>query len=106
MSPRPRSRRPRASRRSRRPRSRNGGRSSRRRASRRSEAAHAMKPGAADALLFDLGGVIIDIDFNRVFARWAASAGCDPALLRERFTQDEPYRRHEIGAIGIEDYFA
>ncbi|MEA2880113.1 MAG: glucose-phosphatase [Hyphomicrobiales bacterium] len=65
-----------------------------------------MKPGAADALLFDLGGVIIDIDFNRVFARWAASAGCDPVLLRGRFTQDEPYRRHEIGALGVEDYFA
>jgi FMN phosphatase YigB (HAD superfamily) len=65
-----------------------------------------MKPGAADALLFDLGGVIIDIDFNRVFARWGVFAGCDPALLRERFTQDEPYRRHEIGAIGIADYFA
>jgi putative hydrolase of the HAD superfamily len=65
-----------------------------------------MKLGAADALLFDLGGVVIDIDFNRVFARWAASAGCEPALLRERFTQDEPYRRHEIGAIGIADYFA
>jgi HAD superfamily hydrolase (TIGR01509 family) len=65
-----------------------------------------MKPGAADALLFDLGGVVIDIDFNRVFARWAAFAGCDPALLRERFTQDEPYQRHEIGKIGIADYFA
>jgi FMN phosphatase YigB (HAD superfamily) len=64
-----------------------------------------MKPGA-EALLFDLGGVVIDIDFDRVFASWAASAGRDPALLRARFTQDEPYRRHEIGAIGIADYFA
>jgi putative hydrolase of the HAD superfamily len=64
-----------------------------------------MKPGA-EALLFDLGGVVIDIDFDHVFASWAASAGRDPALLRARFTQDEPYRRHEIGAIGIEDYFA
>jgi len=65
-----------------------------------------MKPGATDALLFDLGGVVIDIDFNRVFAHWASSAGCEAALLRERFTQDEPYRRHEIGAIGVGDYFA
>ena len=27
-------------------------------------------PDGADALLFDLGGVVIDIDFNRAFARW------------------------------------
>ena len=59
---------------------------------------------SADALLFDLGGVVIDIDFERAFAHWASCAGCDPALLRERFTQDEPYQRHEIGAIGIEEY--
>ena len=59
-----------------------------------------------DALLFDLGNVVIDIDFERAFAHWAACAGCDAALLRERFTQDEPYQRHEIGAIGIEEYFA
>lgn len=65
-----------------------------------------MKPGAVEALLFDLGGVVIDIDFDRVFAHWAAPAGCDPALLRERFSHDEPYQRHEIGAIGIEEYFA
>jgi len=65
-----------------------------------------MKPGAADALLFDLGGVVIDIDFDRVFARWAASAGCDPALLRARFSQDELYRRHEVGEIGVAAYFA
>ena len=64
-----------------------------------------LKPGGADALLFDLGGVIIDIDFNRVFARWAAGAGCEVASLRERFTHDEPYRRHEVGAISDEAYF-
>jgi len=65
-----------------------------------------MNAPAADALLFDLGGVIIDIYFERAFAHWAACAGCDVAQLRARFRQDEPYQRHEIGAIGIEDYFA
>jgi glucose-1-phosphatase len=68
--------------------------------------AHALKPGSADALLFDLGGVVIDIDFNRIFAHWASCAGCNPAMLRERFAHDEPYQRHEIGAIGVQDYFA
>lgn len=64
-----------------------------------------LKPGGADALLFDLGGVIIDIDFNRVFARWAASADHDVVSLRERYSHDEPYRRHEVGAISAEQYF-
>jgi putative hydrolase of the HAD superfamily len=71
-----------------------------------SGASHALKPGSADALLFDLGNVVINIDFERAFAHWASSAGCDPALLRERFSHDEPYQRHEIGQIGIEEYFA
>jgi HAD superfamily hydrolase (TIGR01509 family) len=64
-----------------------------------------MKPGSADALLFDLGGVVIDIDFNLAFARWAHHASCDAAVLRERFSQDLAYQRHEIGAIGHEEYF-
>jgi hypothetical protein len=29
-----------------------------------------MAPGTVDALLFDVGGVVVRIDFNRAFARW------------------------------------
>jgi putative hydrolase of the HAD superfamily len=63
------------------------------------------KPFSADALLFDLGGVVIEIDFNRAFAKWAEFAACEETLVRARFSPDEPYRRHEVGAIGVEDYF-
>ena len=65
-----------------------------------------MKTFAADALLFDLGGVVIDIDFNRAFARWATLAQSDEQLVRERFSPDGAYIRHEIGEIGIEEYLA
>ncbi len=65
-----------------------------------------MKPGDVDALLFDLGGVVIRIDFGRVFARWAEHAGCDAAALRARFSQDPPYQRHERGEIDAAAYFA
>ena len=58
-----------------------------------------------DALLFDLGNVVIRIDFERVFARWAAHAGCDAARLREKFSHDEPYERHERGEIEAAAYF-
>jgi glucose-1-phosphatase len=60
---------------------------------------------SADALLFDLGNVVFEVDFNRAFARWAQYASCDAAALRERFSHDLAYRRHEIGAIGHEEYF-
>jgi len=65
-----------------------------------------MNPSGVDALLFDLGNVVIDIDFNRAFARWAAHAGCDVAQLRARFSVDEACLRHEVGAISDSEYFA
>jgi FMN phosphatase YigB (HAD superfamily) len=64
-----------------------------------------MTPAPVDALLFDLGDVVIRIDFARVFARWAALAGGDAALLRERFSHDVPYQRHERGEIDTAAYF-
>lgn len=65
-----------------------------------------MTPASADALLFDVGGVVVRIDFGRVFARWGELAGCDAALLRQRFSHDPPYQRHERGEIEAAAYFA
>ena len=59
-----------------------------------------------EALLFDVGGVVVRIDFGRAFARWGELAGCDPALLRTRFSHDTPYQRHERGEIDAAAYFA
>jgi glucose-1-phosphatase len=58
-----------------------------------------------DALLFDLGGVVIDIDFQRAFARWAETTRFDAALLRERFSRDEAFKLHETGRLTDEAYF-
>ena len=65
-----------------------------------------LRPGSADALLFDLGRVVIDIDFDKTLACWAAHAGCEPDDLRLRFARDEIYRRHETGEISDAEFFA
>jgi len=62
-------------------------------------------PGAADALLFDLGRVVIDIDFGKVLMCWAGHAGCTPADLSTRFSQSETFRRHETGHASDAELF-
>lgn len=63
-------------------------------------------PHSADALLFDLGRVVLEVDFNRSLACWAGHAGCEPAHLVGRFSPDEAYRRHERGEISDAEFFA
>ena len=66
-----------------------------------------LSPGSADALLFDLGRVVLDIDFGKVVACWAGHAGCEPAHLAGRFSwRDEFYQRHEKGEISDGEFFA
>src|SRR6266436_6140667 len=65
-----------------------------------------LSPGAADALLFDLGRVVLDIDFNKTLSCWAGHAGCEPAQLLTRFVRDEIYHRHETGEISDGEYFS
>ena len=65
-----------------------------------------LSPGSADALLFDLGRVVLDIDFGKALACWAGHAGRAPAELAARFVREEHYRQHEVGKIADADYFA
>ncbi len=62
--------------------------------------------GPIRALLFDLGGVVIDFDFAGAFRVWASRASCDPNLIAERFSIDDPYKQHERGEIPASIYFA
>ncbi|MCK1682707.1 HAD family phosphatase [Bradyrhizobium sp. 147] len=64
-----------------------------------------LSPGSADALLFDLGRVVLDIDFSKAIACWAGHAGCQPEAIVARYVRDEAYRLHEVGKISDEDYF-
>jgi glucose-1-phosphatase len=65
-----------------------------------------LSPGAADALLFDLGGVVLEIDFKKALACWAGHAACEPAELTRRYLRGDMYHRHERGEISDAEYFA
>jgi glucose-1-phosphatase len=64
-----------------------------------------LAPGGADALLFDLGRVVLDIDFSKAIACWADHAGCKTDDLVERFVRTEAYWHHETGKISDAAYF-
>ena len=52
-----------------------------------------------DALLWDFGGVLIEIDFDRTFARWAELSGLPPAQVKRDFRHDAAYDAHERGLL-------
>ena len=64
-----------------------------------------LSPGDADALLFDLGRVVLDIDFSKALACWAAHASCTPSDIAPRWAIDETYHHHERGTISDEAFF-
>jgi FMN phosphatase YigB (HAD superfamily) len=57
------------------------------------------------ALLFDLGGVVVDIDFARAIRFWEKYSKLDHEALRSRFEFDREYEDHEIGRITANQYF-
>lgn len=60
---------------------------------------------APQALLFDLGGVLIDIDFGRAIAAWAPYSALSADVLSQTFRHDLQYQRHERGEISAQQYF-
>lgn len=59
-----------------------------------------------EALLFDLGGVLIDFDFQHALAAWAPYSRLPPEALRQAFRPDLAYERHERGEMTGAQYFA
>jgi FMN phosphatase YigB (HAD superfamily) len=59
-----------------------------------------------DALVFDLGGVLVEIDFRRVIAHWARAAKVAEERVAARFGPDEAYCAHERGELSEAEYFA
>jgi len=59
-----------------------------------------------DAILFDLGNVVLKIHFERCFQSWAKSAGKDPQEISKSYVFDQMYALHETADISAEQYHA
>ena len=70
------------------------------------ELTHPEQVPAVKALLFDLGGVLIDIDFGRAFEHWRCLSALPLEGIRAAFRFDDAYEKHERGEIGATEYFA
>lgn len=54
--------------------------------------------------IFDLGNVIVDIDFNRVFGAWSDFSRVPLATLKQKFVMGEAFHQHERGEITDEAF--
>lgn len=57
-----------------------------------------------EALLFDIGNVLIGVDFALVAKSWGKASGCDPQELLSRFEPGSDYEAHERGEIDWTTY--
>jgi HAD superfamily hydrolase (TIGR01549 family) len=57
------------------------------------------------ALLFDLGGVLLDVDFSRAIKAWAPYSSLSLDGLKQAFKIDPHYERHERGELDAGEYF-
>lgn len=54
--------------------------------------------------IFDLGNVIVDIDFNRVLGVWSDLSRVPLSTLQSRFQMGESFHQHERGEISDEEF--
>ncbi len=64
-----------------------------------------MHKSSPKVLLFDLGGVLIDIDFAQAFKIWQRKSKLSLEEIKRKFKFDLPYERHERGEIDGAEYF-
>ncbi|MFB0948277.1 MAG: FMN phosphatase YigB (HAD superfamily) [Spirosomataceae bacterium] len=56
-----------------------------------------MKKDKFEAIIFDFGNVIIDIDFEMVFKGFAAGSGKSIKVVKKRMEESQIFRRYESG---------
>jgi len=66
----------------------------------------ALDVSSIDALLFDLGRVVLDIDFTRVLQVWSQHSEHSLDDIVARFSCGDVYMRHERGEMSDDAFFA
>ncbi|MFV2055579.1 MAG: HAD-IA family hydrolase [Thiohalomonadales bacterium] len=56
-------------------------------------------------ILFDLGGVLIDLDFQRCLDYWGNVNDVELSIVFDKIIDDEQYRLHEIDAIDFNAFY-
>lgn len=64
-----------------------------------------MQSAPVKALLFDMGGVVLDVDFKRVFKAWSRLSALTEQQIETTFRMDKPYESHERGTLTSSAYF-
>lgn len=60
---------------------------------------------SADALLFDLGRVVIDFDLRRTLKAWAVDTGSDPQAMMAALAKNDTFHRYETGDVTDAEFF-
>jgi glucose-1-phosphatase len=63
-----------------------------------------MLDNSINALVFDFGNVIIDIDLDRTFDAFAKLTGKNIERIKHTFDQDQIFQRYETGMFTDEDF--
>lgn len=64
-----------------------------------------MKHNSFDAILFDFGNVIIDIDFEILFEGFANASGKSVDAVKTRLSDHQVFRRYESGYFDNAEFF-
>lgn len=59
-----------------------------------------------EAIVFDLGGVLVEVDIRRAWRHWATIAGQPVETIAARWKQDPAYWAHERGELDDRGFFA
>jgi putative hydrolase of the HAD superfamily len=59
-----------------------------------------------EGLLFDMGGVVFEIDFERALQTWSNLTRLPIEEIRSRVSMDQAYEKHERGEIKASEYFS
>ena len=61
---------------------------------------------SVEAIVFDLGGVLVEVDIRRAWRHWATVAGVPVEAISSRWKQDWAYWAHECGELDDRGFFA